>query len=201
MAAQVEKSKLKVIKAEVLLQDEKWVKRTEDAFAVYDADKDGLILITDIVKDMRKYAHLTTDQKLLENFRKVNCEYAETLGLAPGISLTKEEYIRNLAAHVECEVECYNSGKGSMNDKMNAFYDLLTKSDDGTISLEEFRNGIKVSNFDVSYADMVFKALDKDQKGRLTRKELIDYHFNLWYTTNEVAGREEIESSFPPKKA
>ncbi len=201
MASQDEKSKLKAIKAEDLLKNEKWLKRSEDAFAVYDVDKDGLIVITDIVKDMRKYAHLTSDQKLLENFRKVNCEYAETLGLAPGISLTKEEYIKNLAAHVESEVEAYNSGKGSMNDKMNAFYDLLAKSNDGTISLEEFRTGIKVSNFDVSYADMVFNAIDKDKKGRLERKELIDYHFNLWYTSLEILGRDEIESAFPPKKA
>lgn len=166
-----------------------------------DSDKDGILTINDMVDDIKKYKHLNSDPKVIEKYRMALCEFAASLGLYPGITLTKDEYVKAAAAHSQREMTTFESGEGSLLHKVNnALFDIVDKNHDGNISLEEYRAFTKMSSLDESYADAMFKGIDANHDGKVSRMEFSNYELKYWCTLEDIPGRDDIETALTVKK-
>ena len=186
--------------ADDYLKNEGWVQRTEAAFTQLDRDKDGVISITDVVIESKKFAHLNPDPEVIERYRIAQCEFAAEMGIKPGISVTKEEYVKNLAAIAPREVAKVRSGEGSMMHKgNNKLFDVIDKNHDGTVSKEEYRAFAEATGvWEPSFVDSIFDLIDTNKNGKLERKELSDYVYKLTFTLDSVAGMDQVMELIKP---
>ena len=190
--------------ADDYLKNVEWKARLESTFDALDLNKDGLITVDDVVFDTRKYAHLNSDPKVIERFRIARCEAAADIGLKPGISLTKEEYIHNLANLAPREVVKVRSGEGSTIHKVNnALFDVIDTNHDGVVSREEYRAFLEAVSGEKSpaYIDTIFDLIDTNKNGKLERKELSDYEYRLFFTFEDVTGKAQVDAELKVVKA
>ena len=177
--------------------------RTETVFNVLDSDKDGVVTIIDLVLDTKKYTHLNSDPNIIERCRLAMCEFAAELGIKPGVSVNKEEYVHNCATLAPKEVAKVRSGEGSVKHKLNnAVFDVIDTNHDGTVSKEEYRAFANATGvWDPNYVDVVFDLIDTNKNGKLERKEFSDYEYKLFFTLEDVAGKGQVEGSIKATKA
>ena len=170
------------------------MKRIETLFNVVDCDKDGIVTVNDLVIDVKKYSHFNTDPKVIENFRIAQTEFASELGVKPGISVTKEEYIRNYAKLAPGEVAKVRSGEGSVLHKtLNKIFDLIDTARDGTVSRESYRQlAIASQVWNPEFVDSLFEIMDTNKTGRLERKAISDYQYRITFTLEDVTGNADV---------
>ena len=190
--------------ADDYLKNAEWKARVDSIFDALDLNKDGLITVDDVVFDTRKYAHLNSDPNLIERYRIARCEFVAEIGIKPGISLTKEEHVHNVANLAPREVAKVRSGEGSLLHKLsNALYDLIDTNHDGFVSREEYRAFLEAVGGERSpaYIDTVFDLIDTNKDGKLERKELSDYEFRLFFTLEDVTGKAQVDAELKVVKA
>ena len=189
-----------ILTQEDYLNNKEWLKRIETMFITIDHNKSGFITVNDVVINVRKYSHLNSDPKLIENVRAAQTEFAAVLGIVPGISLTKEEYVSAYAKIAPGEVAKVRSGEGSAIHKMlNRIFDLFDTTYDGIVSKERYRNFVKVCEmFPPSYIDSIYDFLDTKKTGKVERKEICDYQYKVTFTLEGVAGSAKVLDVLKP---
>ena len=181
------------------LSNEKWVKRLENGFDFLDADKDGLITINDLVPDIKKLATFSSDSAVIERFRLAFLERAAAFGVKPGISVTKEEIVKNVAATAEREIKSDKRGEGSLVHRfLNALFDLVGTEDPWTITLQEYLSGTKFLGIPQIAGESIFNSLDTEKTGKLEKMDLIRHKFNLLFSL-EAPGWAEMFSAIKPQ--
>ena len=170
--------------AEDYLKNKEWVKRIEVTFESLDRDKDGVVTLNDIVCDVKKYSHLNPDPKVVESLRIAQIEFAAELGIKAGISMTKEEYVRNYANLAPVEVAKVTSGEESVIHKLlNKLFDVIDKDHDGTVSREKWCKFIVATEvFSQKLFHVIFELLGVNK----TVEEFIDFLYRILFTLEHV---------------
>lgn len=169
-----------------------WVKRMEQFFTQSDFNKDGYLSIEDFdmwSDNLEKEAK--ADPKILKKARQANRELWESTGLKPGVLLTKEQFIENMAEVAVVQRAGFDEGKESIFYNMiDSVFDAVDTNRDGYLQLSEYELMMKVSNFDADTAKILFNVIDTNHDGKLSRNELRESNVKFWFTPNDslVAG-------------
>ena len=160
------------------------MKRNEEFFHQTDLNKDGLLSIEDfdqLIENLEK--ETKADAVLIEKARIAMREYWESVGLKPGVKLTKEQYLSNLAEVALKERAKYEAGdKESLYVRyIEALFDVIDTNHNGFLELNEFEKLVKASNFEAETAKMAFDVVDANHDGKVSRQELLDYNAKFWY--------------------
>ena len=169
-----------------------WVTRIEGFFDLIDEKKNGTIEhahFTNMLENINR--ELQPDPKCYENLRQVVMEHTAAMGVTSESTLTKDEYVKNMANMAVVEHRKRMNGEKTSLAKFNdAFYDALGTTRDGVVTLEEFRTVMKVAyGCDAKEADATFRRIDTDNDGKVERKKLTDYEFNHWFDLNDEASK------------
>ena len=162
-----------------------WMKRIEGLFHHSDLNNDGFLSIEDFdiwIENIEK--ETKADAVLIEKARTAMREYWESVGLKPGVKLTKEQWLDNLA-----EVALTMRAKQEAGDKESLFvrcietlFDIVDKNHNGFLELDEYEIVMsKGCNFDAGIAKVTFDVIDANHDGKLSRQELLDYLIKFWF--------------------
>ena len=118
-------------------------------------------------------------------------EHIAAMGVTPGIKVTKDEYVKNMANMAVIEHAKRLNGEEMSLAKVNdALYDLFDINHDGVVTLEEFRTVMNIAyGCDAEEADATFRLIDTNKNGKIERKELTDYELNYWFDLNDEASK------------
>ena len=160
------------------------MKRSEEFFHQSDHNNDGFLSIEDLeiwIDNIEK--ETKADTVLIEKARIASREYWESVGLKPGVKLTKEQYLDNLAEVALKERAKYEAGdKESLYVRyLDALFDVIDVNHNGFLELNEFEKLVKASTFEAGTAKRIFDVMDANHDGRLSRQELLDYNAKFWY--------------------
>ena len=158
--------------------------------------------INDPVFDVKKYSYLNPDPEVIERCRIAQIEFAAEFGIKPGISVTKEEYVRNYANLAPGEVAKVRSGEGSVVHKVvNKMIDVTDPPQDGTVSRDRYREFMAVTEvWSPELIDTIFDLLDTNKTGKLERKAFSDYLYKIILTLGDVTGSTEVFDSLKQDK-
>ena len=171
----------------------KWMKRIEEFFHQSDLNKDSFLSIEDFeiwIENIEK--ETKANPALIEKARIAMREYWESVGLKPGVRLTKEQFVDTMA-----EVALRERAKFEAGDKESLFvryleatFDVVDTNRNGFLELNEYEKMMKASNFDAGTAKMAFDVIDTNHDEKLSRQELLDYNAKFWYYPDdqEAAG-------------
>ena len=171
----------------------KWMKRIEEFFHQSDLNNDGFLSIEDYqiwIENIEK--ETKANPALIERARIAMIEYWESVGLKPGVRLTKEQFLDNLA-----EVALRERAKHEAGDKdslfvhyLEAIFNVVDTNHNGFLELNEYEKMMKASNFDAGTAKIAFDVIDANHDAKLSRQELLDYIAKFWYypDNQEAAG-------------
>ena len=170
-----------------------WVKRMEEFFVQSDLNHDGYLSIEDfdIWSDNLEREASEADPVLLQKARKATRELWESAGLKPGVFLTKEQFVDNMAKVSISEVAKHREGKESLFfNFIETVFDVVDTNNKGYLDLKDYELMMRVSNFDAGTAKMVFDIIDANHDGKLSREELRVYNIKFWFTPDspEAAG-------------
>ena len=156
-------------------------------------DKDGILMFNDFELFIKKHENLNPDPEVYERYRQALIDYIASYGVKPGISVYKKDYTKMMANHARRELE---RGEGMLLHRLiHATYDLVDKNKDGTVSKEEYFALGKAAGYE-DKCESIFNSLDKNQNGKLERKEVIDYSIRKWYRLDASSpGGDEADSS------
>lgn len=167
-----------------LTKNKKWVTAMEEYFDVIDINKNGYICIEEVLKwsdNMKELCKVTSDE--VKNFQDSLKEFYEAIGLLPEKHVTKQEFVEGVNRLSEVELKRKRSGEETLHEKLgNAMFDVVDTNDDGTVTLDEVKTAMKVFNvMDEAKAEGWFNKADKNENGRVERKELIKIDFDFWF--------------------
>ena len=165
----------------------KWVKRMEEFFDQSDLNRNGTLSIEDFylwIENLEK--ELKPDPALFEILREQSDIYWGSVGLKPGVHLTKQEFIDGMAEIAGDERAAYDRGeKTPASQYSNAVFDVTDTNHDGFIQLSEYQKMMRASNFDANTAEYAFKLIDANHDGKLSRQELLDYNSKFWSSPDD----------------
>ena len=160
------------------------MKRIEEFFHQSDLNNDGFLSIEDFeiwIENIEK--ETKADAVLIERADTVMREYWESVGLKPGVKLTKEQFFDNMA-----EVALIERAKHEAGDKeslfvryIEAIFNVVDTNHNGFLELNEYEKMMTSSNFDAGTAKIAFEIIDVNHDGRLSRQELLDHIAKFWY--------------------
>ena len=161
------------------------MKKAEQFFDQTNLKKDGYLTIEDceqwienIKKDVKPEPALI--EKFLKHFREF---WVETVGLKPGVKLTKEQYCDKMAEVSLKERTEFEKGNRDCqsNRYQSALFDLVDTNHNGFLELDEYEKLMKASYFEKDMAKIVFDLIDTNHDGKLSRQELIDHNIKFWF--------------------
>ena len=165
----------------------KWVKRMEEFFMQTDLDKNNHLSIEDFeiwIENIRK--EVNPDPLLVDKLYEVVREFWGACGLIPGVQLTKDQFIDNMAEFAVTENARRDRGEEPMLYKLDdIFYDVADTNRDGFISLDEYEVIQRALHFEPGVAKTAFDIIDKNHDGKLSREELNEQDFNFWFTLDD----------------
>lgn len=175
-------------------RDPVWQRRMEELFIRLDRDKDGFVSMDDFMAQIDKFEkdHVPTPSsgdlspELIQNLRSCMQEICTAMGLTPGKKVTKYEFIREILVYTPREIEKKQRGEDALIDKLNnAWYDAVGTTHEGHVTLEEWRIVTNAWQLDRSAADETFSAIDHENKGKISRKELNEKLFMFWFARED----------------
>ena len=166
--------------ADKYLKSGKWTDRMKSVFALADVDKKGFITADYYKVWIEKINEIIKpDPSLIAALEKVSQEYVTEIGLTPGVQFTEDQYLEAIAKFAAKDRD---KGEDSMLYKgTNAFYDVVDKNHDGTITQDEYKLLCKVWGCPEEVAPAIFDSIDKNHNGKLERKELLAYEMDYTY--------------------
>ena len=169
--------------ADKYLSNDAWKKRIEQLFDVADVNKDGYLEAADLELWVDNIARATNAKPVLvDKLRQCMREYCTAVGLTPGKRSTREQYIRDFAAFANAERLKKERGEELSSHKLNnAWYDVVDTNRDKTVTLDEYRTVMGACNFPESAADAMFKLIDKDNDKKISRSEIREYEFKVYF--------------------
>ena len=129
------------------------------------------------------------DAELMKKARKATREYYAVSGLKPGVFLTKEQFVNNMAELCAAERARYEQGKFDESvffKYIEALFDLLDTDGNNFLDLNEYEKMMKACNFDVATAKVQFDIIDTNHDEKLSREELREYNFKFWYIPDDT---------------
>ena len=171
-----------------------WQRRMEELFIRLDRDNDGFVSMDDFMAQIDKFEreHVPTSSngdsspESIQNLRSCMQEICSAMGLTPGKKATKYEFIRDILVYAPREIEKKRKGEDALIDNLNnAWYDAVCSTHDGHVALEEWRIVTNAWQLDCSVADKTFSTIDRENKGKISRKELNEKLFMFWFARED----------------
>jgi len=141
-------------------------------FKLVDANQDDRIDNSDLEVLVERLGEMATDpDRLAEVSAKYRVMYAGMMEMADTNrdgKVTLEEFLA-FEDKMLGDREMYDQMAGAITD---LYGELLDRNGDGKNDVDDYRAFLKTLRVDTSQADDIFKALDKNGDGQLTRAEL-----------------------------
>ena len=168
------------------LADAAWKKKWDDLFHVFDANKNGVVQLADVLIVIDRYRTNTTcSPEHLDALKAVLLEFATAMGIANAeTKLDKTVWLQNAAAFCETDAAKLQKGETIFHKMNNASFDVVDKNRDGYISWEEFQVKMKAWNLEDA-ARAAFDNSDKNEDGKLSRKEYIESSVKHFYVLGD----------------
>ena len=123
-------------------------------------------------------------------------EFWGACGLKPGVRLSKEQFVQNMADFAVTEHERIARKEEPLLYKLDdIFCDAADTNRDGFLQLDEYETVQTAIGFDAGTAKTAFDVIDKNHDGKLSRDELNEHDFNFWFTLNDA----DSKGMFGPK--
>ena len=164
------------------MNNEKWTTRIKASFDVIDINKNGTVEMDDWkqwVENIKKAVN--PDAALLEKLTKVMIDYCAGMGVTAETKLNKDQYVKAIAEFVVAENAKRAKGETTLRDVVNnAWYDVVDKNHDGSVTKEEFCAIMAACNVKPEIAEQRFNQIDTNKNGKIDRKELCEFQDKLW---------------------
>lgn len=160
-----------------------WVNRMSEYFDSEDLDKDGFLTLDDMLQTAENMRVMCNASDLeMTNMCTQLRQFWGTVGLVPGVKMTKDTFIHGVNRLAQDELERKRKGEITLHEQLNnAFFDVMDINKDGTVSLDELKIMMKACNMDPSGAESWFNAADYNKNGRIEREELNKCEFDFWF--------------------
>lgn len=156
------------------LSDEKWCKKIDNWFRDVDRDKNGFVTRKEWFVSVDKLEELLPDRKdFITVARQRTNEYLDSLQLTEGLKADKQKFRELSASYAMREGEIFKRGEFTTLEKlMHAMFDVLDTNSNGYLSFDEYKVlAASYNNDDENSAKATFALLDKNNDGRLDKKE------------------------------
>ena len=165
------------------MNNEKWVKSVKGAFDMIDINKNGFVEEDDWMRWIENIKKdVNPDAKLIDNLTKALKDFTTAMGATSGAKLNKDEYVKASAKMAVSETARKAKGEPTLGSLVTkAWHGVVDKNHDGTISLDEFRTVMKACNAPQEMVEARFKAMDKNNNGKIELKELIETEEKFWF--------------------
>ena len=169
------------------LNNAKWVKRIDESFDTFDANKNGYITREEWLITVDKFAKIVTDRPAeIAKLRAATSEHANAMGLTEGVQVDKKKFRELAAAMSLAEIGRRDRGEMTMVEKAdNARFDVLDKNRDGYVTWDEYKVVLKVVGLDEEVGRATFDLLDRNKSGKIDRKEYTDSNIKFWCTLDD----------------
>ena len=154
-----------------------WLRKAKTFFAVYDANRDGVINFEDyklIESMMEKYAsahNVSSDR--IKKFKKSLYElWVKQIAGGEGFQWTENKFLETMFEFVSRP-----GAEEYVRHAASDMFDLTDLNQDGSISKEE----LKVMLGGSPWAIVVFSAMDTNHNGEASREEFLQGYLDFWF--------------------
>ena len=143
--------------------------------------EDWMLWVENIEKD------ISPDSKLVDRLRKSMEEFCgpRGIGLTSGMKITRDIFVKDIMVRFAVAEGSKKLRKDTLVFQMcDAWYDVVDTTDDGMVTIDEYKKAMKARNYDESVAEEAFTLLDKDKDGKVERFKMIESEFHFWFSTN-----------------
>ena len=162
------------------LANEKWVQKMRQHFTVLDRNKNGFLSQEDWtswVDNLSKIIKMGAKEEA--RLREVHVKFAAKLGATgPGVQVSVDQFVAAVADFSSKREE----NSAFLTEVNQAWFDVVDTNDDGTISLAEYTKILQACNMSAEVAEMIFKAVDKNNNGKAEFKELAAMGEKFWFS-------------------
>ena len=166
-----------------LTKNKLWVNRISEYFDSVDLKKNGFLTIDEILQwaaNIRLACKASNLETL--NVRLQLRQYWGTIGLKPGVRMTKDRFIQGMNRLARDELERTRRGQETLHEQCNnAFFDIMDINKDGMVTLGQLKILMKACSMDPRGAESWFNAADKNNNGVVERTELNKREFDFWF--------------------
>jgi Ca2+-binding EF-hand superfamily protein len=163
--------------AEDFLSSKSWCYKMEAfVFKKADIDGDGYISEEDRKSSQTRFMDYAqkqgVDKTALEANNAATESYISTFGTGSD-RVSREDWLKRVAEIAAADQERIKRGEEPILVKnAGPFFDVMDTDKDGSISLEDFKLGYGAIGWDAVSAEYAFKALDKNNSGKIGREEI-----------------------------
>ena len=157
----------------------------EIAFKRVDINGDGFISEEDrkiSESCLMNYAQeQNVDKKVVEANKAATESYTNTFGTGSD-RVSKEDWLKKVAEIAVADQERIKRGAEPLLPKTTGtFFDMMDSDKDGFVSLEDFKLGYVATGWDAVGAEHAFRAIDKDNSGRVGLEDMMKTAHEFWY--------------------
>nr|WNS50099.1 obelin-like protein [Halisarca dujardinii] len=168
--------------ADDFLKNEDWVQRMNEKFMWLDTNKNGSLEVDDWKDWVQSIERATNaSEDLISKVQRAVDEFCIAIGVTPGKSLSKEQFIREFATFAAAERAIKERGGQPILYKLyGAIYDVIDMNKDGYVTLSEYKAVMKACNYDMNEIFKTFCQMDSDISGKIDRQEMAEYQYRTW---------------------
>jgi Ca2+-binding EF-hand superfamily protein len=171
---------------EDFLTSKTWCYKMEEiVFKKTDIDGDGYISEEDRKTSESRFMDYAqkqnTDKKVLEANKAATESYISTFGTGTD-RFSREDWLKRVAEIAAADQEKIKRGEEPLLPKTaGIFFDIMDSDKDGFVSLEDFKLGYVATGWDAVGAEQAFRAVDKNNSGRIGLEDMIKTAHEFWY--------------------
>ena len=177
-----------MVTVEDYLKSPKWVKRVGESFhLIFDVDNKGYVTEEDFSKQIDQLAKAVTDRpELIAKARECRLAFAKGMGISGDVKVDKQKYLEQAAAYGVFERARIEKGEMTLLEKSNdTMLDVVDRSQDGKVTWGDYRIFLKAVNLGDESAKAVFALLDKDNSGKIDRRDHHRYDQKFWFELDD----------------
>ena len=96
--------------------------------------------------------------------------------------VSKDDWLKKVAEMAATDQERIKRGEEPLLARTTGtFFDVMDTNKDGFVTLEDFKLGYGAIGWDAAGAEQTFKAVDKNNTGKVGRKDMIESAHEFWY--------------------
>ena len=121
------------------------------------------------------------DKKVLEANKAASENYVSTFGTASD-RVSKDDWLKKVAEIAAADLERIKQGKEPILARTaGTFFDIMDTDNDGYVTLEDFKLRYGAIGWDSAGAELVFKAANKNNSGKIGREDIVKSAHDVWY--------------------